>query len=49
MSIRILKDKRGNPINCISEDGKTCTENNVKCNGCKIFTGHPDKPLLFKS
>ncbi|MCK5613944.1 hypothetical protein KAR91_69420 [Candidatus Pacearchaeota archaeon] len=49
MSIRILKDKKGNAIGCASEDGKECKENSIKCSGCKIYTGHPNKPLLFRS
>jgi len=30
--------------------GKPCIHNNSKkCNGCRVYTGHMGKPILFKS
>jgi hypothetical protein len=49
MSVRIIKDKKYRAVDC-EQDGKGCIHNFTDvCFGCKIYTGHPDKPNMFKS
>ena len=53
MSVRILKDNKNRAIDCVKEFGKvqiSCKNNFTGvCNGCKIYTGHPEKENLFRS
>jgi hypothetical protein len=49
MHIEMLKDKKKRIINCLNWNGKGCKNNFTSmCNGCKIFTGHADKPNLYE-
>ena len=53
MSIRILKDKKNRAVDCVKDLGKvqaSCKNNFTSvCNGCKIYTGHPEKENLFRT
>lgn len=49
MSVKIIKDKKHRAIDC-EHDGKGCIYNFTSvCNGCSIYTGHANKPNLFRS
>lgn len=49
MHIEMLRDKKKRIINCLNHKSKGCKHNFTPvCHGCKIFTGHIDKPDLYE-
>lgn len=49
VDIEKITDRKGNVINkfCVKDNRMCANEKTSVCNGCSVFAGKGDKPVLF--